>query len=172
MRKSLTLLLLSFLGCTQVQQTSVRAYFQEPGAEAGEVEQIVVDNIHKAKHQILIQAYGFTSDAIFDALDSMHSLGVDVEVLLDKSNEISANSKLKSLKKAKIVTMIDADPSIAHSKVIIIDTLVTITGSYNWTEHSKKNVENIVVINDPEIALQYVDNWNERYDNSRRAKRR
>ena len=163
------LLLLAFIlsACTATQNTQV--YFSEPGAD---VEDIIVNYIRTAHHQVLIQAYGFTSDAIFEVLDSLHQNGVEVSIILDRSNESSAHSKLKSLKKEKIFTMIDDKAAIAHSKIIIIDESLVITGSYNWTEHSKKNVENIVVISDPEIAGQYIDEWNGREEVSRKPRRR
>jgi phospholipase D len=158
-----------FSACTATQNSYTKVYFSEPGAD---VEDTIVNYIRTAQHQVLVQAYGFTSEAIFEVLDSLHESGVDVSVILDKSNETSAHSKLKSLKSEKIMTMIDDKPAIAHCKIIIIDGAIVITGSYNWTEHSKKNVENIVVIADPDIAQKYIDEWNGREGVSRKPKRR
>jgi len=169
MKFTILLTVFLFTACTASQSSYTKVYFSEPGAD---VEDTIVNYIRTAHNQVLVQAYGFTSDAIFEVLDSLHQNGVEVSVLLDKSNETSARSKLKSLKKEKITTMIDDKPAIAHSKIIIIDGAIVITGSYNWTEHSKKNVENIVVISDPDIAEKYIDEWNGREEVSRLPKRR
>jgi len=49
--------------------------------------------------------------------------------------------------------------AIVHNKYCIIDEQITITGSFNWTFAANNNKENIVVIQSPEIASQYIANF-------------
>jgi phosphatidylserine/phosphatidylglycerophosphate/cardiolipin synthase-like enzyme len=49
-------------------------------------EKLIVQTIDAARHSILVQAYSFTDRHIFDALGRAHRRGVDVEVILDKSD--------------------------------------------------------------------------------------
>src|SRR5260221_6936533 len=47
---------------------------------------LIVQQIHAARHSILVQAYSFTSVPILSALKAAHAHGVDVEVIVDKSS--------------------------------------------------------------------------------------
>ena len=56
--------------------------------------------------------------------------------------------------------MIDAKHAIAHNKVMVIDGLVLITGSFNFTPSAeKRNAENLLIIRDKELAGKYIANW-------------
>jgi phospholipase D len=159
------LILLGLSSCSPSQ--SIQVYFTPPGQP---VEDIVVSQIEMAHSQILVEAYGFTSDKIDAALKSARrNRGVEVNVIFDKSNEGSDRSKLQGMVNGhRINVYIDDEPGIAHNKVMIIDSLITITGSFNWTEHAKVNEENLLVIADHDIAMKYLENWNRRRANSRK----
>lgn len=50
----------------------------------------------------------------------------------------------------------DRSVKIAHNKVLVIDSLQTVTGSYNWTHSAEfKNAENLVFIKSQDIAKKY-----------------
>ncbi len=56
--------------------------------------------------------------------------------------------------------MIDGQHAIAHSKVIVIDNEVVITGSFNFTRAAEQqNSENLLLIHDPALAARYAENW-------------
>jgi hypothetical protein len=44
-----------------------------------------------------------------------------------------------------------------HHKFCVIDHRIVITGSYNWTNNAEKNDENIVIVEDYTLALEYAD---------------
>ena len=48
---------------------------------------MIVDQVDHATARVLVQAYGLTSEPIMQALAQAKRRGVDVRVLLDKSNE-------------------------------------------------------------------------------------
>jgi len=43
---------------------------------------------------------------------------------------------------------------------MIIDDCMVLTGSFNFTKAAEEhNAENLLVINDPVLAKQYIENW-------------
>jgi phosphatidylserine/phosphatidylglycerophosphate/cardiolipin synthase-like enzyme len=67
----------------------------------------VVQAIGAAHHQILVQAYSFTSAPIAKALMDAHKRGVKILAVLDKSNETDKYSAATFLVNASIQTLID-----------------------------------------------------------------
>jgi phosphatidylserine/phosphatidylglycerophosphate/cardiolipin synthase-like enzyme len=52
---------------------------------------------------------------------------------------------------------------IAHNKVMIIDDMHVLTGSFNWSQAAAtSNAENLLLITDKEINQLYTANWIER----------
>ena len=121
---------------------------------------VITAIIDKASPSIYVQAYGFTDVDIADSLIAAYKRGVKVKMLLDKSNLFSKYSKISKIKSAGIYVLIDNVPGIAHNKVMIIDENIVITGSFNFSKNADyKNAENIIIINDPIVARQYLQNW-------------
>lgn len=125
---------------------------------------LIVANLNNAKNQILVEAYSFTSVPIAKALLQASKRGVDVKVILDKSQyRAHGFSAAKLLTDYHIPVWIDYQPSIAHNKVMIIDNKIVITGSFNFTRAAEeKNAENVIVIKDALLAKRYAANWNQR----------
>ena len=122
--------------------------------------QMIVNEIKKAKKQILVQMYTFTSKQIIQALVAAKNRGVEVKILLDKS-QLSLNYPLIDFfVKNRISVQIDKVKGIAHNKILIIDGVTTIGGSFNYTTSAQKNnVENVTIIKAPAFSKKYVDNW-------------
>jgi phosphatidylserine/phosphatidylglycerophosphate/cardiolipin synthase-like enzyme len=120
----------------------------------------LVQAIGSAKQSILVQAYSFTSKPIADALvDAKHN-GVDVKVILDKSQVKERNSVLGYLASQQIPIWIDNRVAIAHNKVMIFDEQSVSTGSFNFTNSAqKRNAENLLILKDSALAQQYAKNW-------------
>jgi len=128
---------------------------------------VIAGLISKAQDSIYIQAYGFTSGEIAKALINAHERGVKVRVLLDKSNIGAKHSKMRDIRKAGIEVSIDKVSGIAHNKVIIIDKQKVITGSFNFTVGADiRNTENVIIVNDREVAKRYLENWYDRKSKS------
>jgi len=128
---------------------------------------VILQEIALAKDTIYVQAYGFSSPAITDALIEAHKRGVEVNILLDKSNLKDSWSKMQELIDSGIEVTIDKLSGIAHNKVMIIDSQKTITGSFNFTRSAEtRNAENVIVIDDETIANRYIQNWISRKSNA------
>jgi phosphatidylserine/phosphatidylglycerophosphate/cardiolipin synthase-like enzyme len=126
----------------------------------GNCTDTIVKALSDAKRTVLVQAYSFTSASLAKALLDAHKRGVQVQVILDKSQRNEKYSSADFLANQGVPTMIDANHAIAHNKVIVIDGEVVITGSFNFTKAAQeKNAENLLIIRDPALAAQYAQNW-------------
>ena len=124
---------------------------------------LLAQTISRAEKSIFVQAYGLTSDMIIYQLREAHKRGVDVRILLDGGNLSDNKDVLERLKKDGIKVFYDKMPGIAHNKVMIIDRKKVITGSFNFTHAADhKNAENVLLIDDANIADLYIQNWNYR----------
>ena len=121
----------------------------------------VVRELKAARHEVLVQAYSFSSKAVSQALVDARMRGLKVEVLLDRSNEGEAYSDLPFLAEQGLTPQIDAQHAIAHNKVMIIDGRTVITGSFNFTHQAEaENAENLLVIKGhPDLARAYRTNF-------------
>jgi phosphatidylserine/phosphatidylglycerophosphate/cardiolipin synthase-like enzyme len=86
----------------------------------GNCTDAIVKALSEAKRTILVQAYSFTSAPIAKALLDAHKRGVQVQVILDKSQRTEKYSSADFLANQGVPTMIDANHAIAHNKVIVI----------------------------------------------------
>jgi phosphatidylserine/phosphatidylglycerophosphate/cardiolipin synthase-like enzyme len=161
MAKRLLLLFLLAPLVLRAQQgpQDLKAYFSPNGG----CTQAVVDALNAAKKTILVQAYSFTSVPIAKALVDAKHRGVDVRVILDKSQRTERYSGATYLVNEGIPTFIDASHKIAHNKVMVIDDQEVITGSFNFTKAAESgNAENVLLIlHAPELAARYTANWKE-----------
>ncbi len=130
---------------------------------------LIVQQINNAKSSVLVQAYSFTSEPIIAALSQAKKRGVDVRAILDKSNEQERYSAATFLTNHGIAVLIDDKPAIAHNKVMVLDGVDVITGSFNFTKAAQeRNAENVLVIKqEPQLAKAYTENWKRRAAASR-----
>ena len=131
-------------------------------------EKLLVDAINSTQKSLLIQAYSFTDAPIAKAILAASKRGVEVKVVVDKSQKTERYSIVNTLKNANIPVYVDEKPAIAHNKVMLFDTNMVFTGSFNFTTSAQnRNVENgLLIINEPEIFRQYANNWLVRYKQS------
>jgi phosphatidylserine/phosphatidylglycerophosphate/cardiolipin synthase-like enzyme len=127
----------------------------------GGCTEAVVRELKLARRQILVQAYSFTSKPIADALIEARTRGVDVEIILDKSNQQETYTELAHLIDAGMAPHIDAQHAIAHNKIMIVDRRTLITGSFNFTHQAEiENAENLLIIKgNPGLVHSYYENF-------------
>lgn len=139
-----------------LNNTPCEVYFSPNGG----AQDAIVREIGKARSSIPIQAYSFTSAPIAKALIEAKKRGVIIAAILDKSQRTERYTGATFLKNEGIPVMIDAAHAIAHNKVMVIDSGVVITGSFNFTKSAEeRNAENLLVIRSPELAKIYSANW-------------
>jgi len=154
----LTLALLLCSGCSPStkEDVSIEVNFSPNGG----VMEAYVREINLTKETIQIQAYSFTNQQVGQALLAAHHRGVKVEAILDRENTGNPNSLIHLLHENGISIRIDDKHAIAHNKIMILDSMVVLTGSANYTKAaSESNAENGLVIKNNRIAIQYILNW-------------
>jgi phosphatidylserine/phosphatidylglycerophosphate/cardiolipin synthase-like enzyme len=138
--------------------TSSTVYFSPNGG----CEKAIITRINNAKAQIHMQAYVLTALNITSALIAAKQRGIDVQVIVDRMQSGTAYEDhiLPALVVEGITVYTDGHHRIAHNKVIVIDGIVVITGSYNFTASAERNnAENLLIICDEHLASQYEQNW-------------
>lgn len=127
----------------------------------------IVARIATAAHSIRVQAYGFSDPRIIGALTDAARRGVDVQIIVDRSNVERRHVVVDELVRGGIPVWVDGISGIAHTKAIIIDQDWVIGGSYNYTlAAQRRNAENVVFLHGQAVARHFLDNWNDRRDDS------
>lgn len=158
---SLTLL----AGCGQQQAPSQR------GGEGGSVQvrfsprggaaEAVVRELDGARKTVRVQAYSFTSQPIAKALVEAKKRGVDVEIVVDKSQRGERYTEADFTANQGIPTYVDSKHAIAHNKIMLIDGETILTGSFNFTKAGEEsNAENLLILKGfPDLMRQYERNY-------------
>lgn len=164
----MVLLLLAIVGCSQVNKpvqqsssTSGKACrWSVCFSPDGGCTDAIVDAINPARRTILVQAYSFTSSKIARALLRAKDRGVDVRVILDGNVTSHQYSPADFFANSGIDVKLDYAHALAHNKVMIVDGETVITGSFNFTKAAEtKNAENVLIVQDRELAARYAENW-------------
>lgn len=121
----------------------------------------IIKAIKEAKKTILVSAYSFTSKDIAKALLDKKKQGIDIKIILDKSQVTQKYSSATFFANQGFDMRIDIKHAIYHDKVMIIDGKTVITGSFNFTKAAEeKNAENVLILRDnPELAKLYSQDW-------------
>lgn len=126
------------------------------------VHDVLVHCAKAAEHDILIAMYGFDDDELVDVLlDKMTSEHVNVELVLDKSQAGGVHEK-KLLERwyggapRTSVTIGNSEKhAIMHMKVLVVDGVLSINGSTNWSESGEGKQDNQLTVDlDPYIAIE------------------
>jgi len=135
---------------------------------------MIIKAIGQAQKTIKVQAYSFTNADIAKALLDASKRGVQVRVVLDKSQETEKYTSATFLANSGVPVRIDDDFAIAHNKIMILDEETVITGSFNFTKAAEeRNAENVLVIRgNKDLAKFYLQNWQWRWDASEAYKRK
>jgi len=114
--------------------------------------------IQNARQSISFLAYSFTSDDLADALIERSQQGVKIEGVMERSQvESNSGSDYDRFRSAGLDVRLDANPNQMHDKVMIIDSQIVVTGSFNFTYSAEKyNDENLLVIDNPHLAGLYL----------------
>lgn len=144
-----------------------------PGVSAGfspegGAEALVLTVIDRARSEVRLAGYSFTSPEVAAALIKARMRGVDVRVVLDeKANQNrSSRAAINLLAARDIPVRLNGRYAAMHDKFIVADGRTVETGSYNYTRAAaRRNSENALVIqNMPELASRYLQHWQARWD--------
>ncbi len=125
----------------------------------GHCSSVVVSWIERANMSVHVAMFTLTLDSIVDALILAKGRGVEVLVVLERDQ--GANQPTyDTLRAAGIEVRKDNNASFMHSKFAIVDGLIVITGSFNWTRSADSaNNENLVVIVGSDVASAFENDF-------------
>lgn len=139
---------------SKIGKAHVNYYFSPKNG----IDRILVKKLEKAKNSIFIAAFSFSHPKLITLLKEKIEKGLKVEVLLDRRMSKQQSSICQFLDEKNI--FIYNGKGKLHHKIIIIDQEIVITGSFNFSKNATdKNNENLVIVNDPEIAEIYLKEY-------------
>jgi phosphatidylserine/phosphatidylglycerophosphate/cardiolipin synthase-like enzyme len=139
------------LGAAQVE-----VYFAPEDDAAGRLVALIAG----AEESVYFMAYSFTDD-IAAALIAAAERGLEVRGVLDRG-QVASNTggEYANLRQAGIDVRLDGEPGNLHSKLMIIDGRIVVTGSYNFSRNAaERNDENVLFIWDAALAAQYTQEF-------------
>jgi phosphatidylserine/phosphatidylglycerophosphate/cardiolipin synthase-like enzyme len=143
-----------------VSGTPVRVLF----APEDDVVQRLVPIIEEAEDSVRFMAFSFTHDDLGQAMLARARAGVDVKGIFETRASETEYSELPRLYCADVPVRQDGNPRTFHHKVIIVDEATLVTGSLNFSESADdRNDENVVILTHPDIAAQYLQEFNRRW---------
>jgi phosphatidylserine/phosphatidylglycerophosphate/cardiolipin synthase-like enzyme len=125
----------------------------------GGCQSAVVASVDAARRSVRVLAYTFTARPVADALLRARARGVDVAVVVDRSMLSARGSMVGTLSAAGVPVLVDAAHPIAHNKVVVIDAIRVLTGSYNYSAQAESNGENLCVLDSRDLAGAYLADW-------------
>src|SRR5690554_4803329 len=125
-----------------------------------EIAKRIEQEIGKAQSSIIIAVAWFTNRNLFDVILKKAQQGCRVHLMIT-DDEINNNSqidyRLLEQHQSHFYKIGNDEKALMHNKFCIIDHIIVITGSYNWSYKAEINHENIVIhYKDHELAKQFV----------------
>lgn len=124
--------------------------------------------VNSAQKSIRIADYSFNTPELVDLLIQKHQSGMDVSLVLDKSQaggkvELPEVDKLKTAGVPLVLGTSDKH-KIMHLKVCIIDGETVAFGSYNFTTTAELEDNVLRIEHDPLLAQAFLSNWQAVHD--------
>ncbi len=117
----------------------------------------LVDIMRNATSSIDFLAYTFTSDILAEVMIARAQAGVVVRGVMERGQASNPGSEYERLRNAGLDIRLDGNPGNMHHKVIIVDGVVVITGSYNFSHAAEKsNDENVLILYDVDVGTEYL----------------
>ncbi|MEW6403767.1 MAG: phospholipase D-like domain-containing protein [Chloroflexota bacterium] len=125
------------------------------------IEQAIIPIVNSAQHSIRFLAFSFTDYPLADAIIQRHKSGVDVAGVIEKVGSDGEGAELKTMFCEQVPVRRDGNSGFMHNKIIVVDERYVITGSMNYsTSAEESNDENVIIIDNPEIARLYMQEFN------------
>lgn len=167
------IILLAIIGNSAIylraENASCEVYFS-PRDHVTERLIVLIDQEQKS---IKMAIYSITNTKVVRALERAHGRGVKVEVLVDPTS-ITARTPLLYLVKNNVPLYVWDPPisytaktgkpvkALMHDKFCVFGDHLVWTGSFNFTYTAEShNAENVVTVDNPQIAKKYLEHFNE-----------
>lgn len=121
----------------------------------------LVPLLESAQESIFFLAYSFTSNQLGDIVREKAAAGIKVGGVMDEE-QVSSNqgTEFDPFRQADLDVRIDGINGLMHHKVFIIDQKIVAFGSYNFSQSAEeRNDENLIIVYNPVIAQQFVQEF-------------
>lgn len=140
--------------------TPIEILFASEDDVTGAIER----EVQSATKSIRFMAFVFSQFPLRDIVIQKASQGVLVQGIFEKRSSTATWSALPGLYCAGLQMRQDGNRYVLHHKVFIIDDETVITGSFNFSGNAADtNDENVVIVKDPDLAAQYIAEFNRRW---------
>ena len=129
----------------------------------GSIDDLIAQDIGNATYAIDVAAFDLDLLPVIDALIEAEDNGIEVRVVTD--DEHNPESTTNRLRRNGISVVEDKRSGLMHNKFIVIDDRFVWVGSMNFAETGVYcNDNNVVRFDSPDLAFNYVDEFNEMFD--------
>jgi phosphatidylserine/phosphatidylglycerophosphate/cardiolipin synthase-like enzyme len=136
-----------------VQDTQIQVLF----SPEDDAIKSILPYIQNAQSSIRFLAFSYTQPDLGAAMRERIKNGITVEGVYETVGSDTQYSQMLPLQCAGGQMRQDTNFAFMHHKVIIIDKRYVITGSLNFSDSANsKNNENVIIIDNPAIAKQYL----------------
>ncbi|HOJ30462.1 MAG TPA: phospholipase D-like domain-containing protein [bacterium] len=143
------------MDCKTYKDQTVEIYF----SPVYDCTQIIRNEIGKAQDNIKFAMFSFTSDSIAEEICRIGLKGVKIYGIFEGSQNPVSN-EYDFLKRFHFFNIKkDCFVENIHDKFTVIDEKTVLTGSFNYTESARKNIETLIVIKRPDITALYSRRW-------------
>ena len=152
-----------------VNNTQIETFFESEGNAPERLAELIAD----AK-TIHFMTFSFTGSLTWEDASGEHAL-TDLIYERVQSGELemwgiveaSSRKYLKEFFCAELNMHQDGNPDILHHKLFIIDRSIVVMGSFNFSNSAANdNDENLLIIQNPDIAKAYLDEFDRRWAES------
>ncbi|HSL30079.1 MAG TPA: phospholipase D-like domain-containing protein [Anaerolineales bacterium] len=124
------------------------------------LENAIVPLVESANSQIRFLTFAFTDFPLADAMSQRWNAGVDVAGVFETVGSETDAAELKTLMCRNVPVRQDGNPNFLHHKYIVVDERIVVTGSMNYSTNAEtSNDENVIIIENPEIARLYLQEF-------------
>lgn len=120
------------------------------------IENKILETINVANRNLIIMSAWFTNRRIIDALllkkKSLPNMTIEILVTNDHVNRTYFLEHKDAFDTAGIKTKLYSKSQLMHNKIILIDDLIYVTGSYNLSVNANKNIENIIIVESAKLC--------------------
>jgi len=124
------------------------------------IDKVIIKRIKNSKSSIKIAMAWFTDEKIKEALldKKLQNRNMDIEVLVDNNdiNTIYFFNNEDQFLQAGVKLFRNKNKRLLHDKFMVIDSELTVMGSYNYTNKAKTNYENVAAIYDKDFCSTYI----------------
>jgi phosphatidylserine/phosphatidylglycerophosphate/cardiolipin synthase-like enzyme len=120
--------------------------------------------LSSAQKSIQFMAFSFTLDDVAGVMQQKADVGVSIQGIFETTGSETQTSELRPLLCSGLEVKQDGNPFVLHHKVFIIDGKTVIAGSFNFSAGARdENDENLIIITDPDLALQFQEEFSRRW---------